>query len=121
MTRETWDAFITTMEKDPNTFVIDLRKEVKVMTLKDNVPGWKIEKGKNKEFYIVWWYGFNGSPSSKWVPEPGVYINVRHGWKIEDIEAFKKLEVHKSHIVYGWKEETPTKRINSKVEVMRIK
>jgi len=91
------------------------------MTLKENIPGWKIEKGENKEFYIVWWYGFSGSPSSKWVPEPGVYITIRHGWKIEDIEAFKKLEVHKSHIVYGWKEETSTKRINSKVEVMRIK
>ena len=91
------------------------------MTLKAAIPGWKIEKGENKEFYIVWWYGYPGSPSSKWVPEPGVYITIRHGWKIEDIEAFKKLEVHKSHIVYGWKEETSTKRINSKVEVMRIK
>tara|TARA_R110000751_G_scaffold95940_3_gene187344 strand:- start:1364 stop:1708 length:345 start_codon:yes stop_codon:yes gene_type:complete len=114
MTRETWDAFITTMEKDPNTTVLDLRKEEKVMTLKDNVPGWKIEKGKNKEFYIVWWYGFHGSPSSKWVPEPGVYITIRHGWKVEDIEAFKKLEVHESHIILG-------ATLPQKVEVMRIK
>ena len=81
------------------------------MTLKQNIPGWKIEKGQNKEFYIVWWYGFNGSPSSKWIPEPGIYINVRHNWKIEDIEVIKKLEVHQSHIV---------SKLNAKVEVMRI-
>ena len=113
MTRETWDTFIKVMEKDPNTTVLDLRKEEKVMTLKENIPGWKIEKGKNKEFYIVWWYGFHGSPSSKWVPEPGIYINVRHGWKIEDIEAIKKLEVHESHIILGT-------NLPQKIEIMRI-
>ena len=81
------------------------------MTLKENIPGWKIEKGEDKEFYIVWWYGYPGSPSSKWIPEPGKYINVRHGWKEHDIEAIKKLEVHQSHIV---------SKLNAKVEVMRL-
>ena len=74
---------------------------------------WKIEKGKDKEFYIVWWYGFHGSPSSKWVPEAGKYINVRNSWTEDDIEEIKKLEVHESHVISG-----PAGI--SKVEIMRI-
>ena len=74
---------------------------------------WKIEKGKDKEFYVVWWYGFHGSPSSKWVPEAGKYINVRNGWKEHDIEEIKKLEVHESYVISGFG------RV-SKAEVMRI-
>ena len=74
---------------------------------------WKIEKGKDKEFYIVWWYGFNGSPSSKWVPDPGVHINVRHGWKEKDIEIIKKLDFHQSHIILG-------ANLPQKIEIMRI-
>ena len=74
---------------------------------------WKIEKGKDKEFYVVWWYGFNGSPSSKWVPEAGKYINVRNGWKEHDIEEIKKLEVRQSHIILGT-------NLPQKIEIMRI-
>ena len=74
---------------------------------------WKIEKGKDKEFYIVWWYGFHGSPSSKWVPEAGKYINVRNGWKENDIEEIKKLQVYKSHIILGT-------NLPQKIEIMRI-
>ena len=74
---------------------------------------WKIDKGKDKEFYVVWWYGFNGSPSSKWVPEAGKYINIRNGWKENDIEEIKKLEVRQSHIILGT-------NLPQKIEIMRI-
>ena len=75
---------------------------------------WKIEKGKDKEFYVVWWYGFHGSPSSKWVPEPGKYINVRNGFDEEDILEIKKLDLHERHIIAG-------ACGVSEMEVMRIK
>ena len=74
---------------------------------------WKIEKGKDKERYVGWWDGFTGSPSSKWVPEPGKYINVRNGWKEHDIEEIKKLQVYESHIILG-------ANLPQKIEIMRI-
>ena len=77
-------------------------------------PGWKYEPGKDKEYYIVWWHGFHGSPSSKWVREAGKYINVRNGFDDEDILAIKKLNLYERHLISG-----PCGV--SELEIMRIK
>ncbi len=64
-------------------------------------PGWKYKAGEDKQYYIVWWHGFHGSPSSKWIPEPGKYINVRNGFDEQDIFEIKKLDLHERHIIEG--------------------